>query len=313
MTNSNIINSGHLDVGDGHKLYWEDWGNPKATPIFHLHGGPGAGFNEGHKLLYNPARNRVIFHDQRGSGQSIPAGELKDNKTQDLISDIEKLREYLQIQTMHVAGGSWGATLALLYAINHPDRVKRMMLWGIFLARQFEIDLITFGYAKYNLPEAWERYINHVPKNQRSSAKGVMQFYFDKICSDNPEEAKRYADEWALWDTSLVFMNYDWQQIQREVLGSRQNIIMGKLTLYYFLNGCFIPENFILDNIKTIQNIPCAAIQGRFDFCTPPISAYDLSKAYGKNLDLKWVISGHIRSEPEMLKALQKEAASTLI
>lgn len=308
-----VIKSGYLKVGQTHEIYWEDWGNPEATPIFHLHGGPGAGFYEGHKELYNSVKHRVIFHDQRGCGKSKPLGEINNNTTEDLINDIEKLRDYLNIPQMYLSGGSWGSTLSLLYAIAHPDRVKRMMLWGILLARSFEIDSLFGGYAKYIFPEAWERYIDNVPENKRNNTEGIMSFYFEKLCSSNKEEAQKYADEWALWDYSLVSLDYDWEKLKRDVPGDIQNLIMGKIALFFCLKKFFIPENYILDKISQIKQIPATVIQGRWDMCAPPVSSYDLAKAYGVNLKLIMVLSGHMRSDPLMFNALKKEAEENLI
>lgn len=306
-----LIKSGHLEVGDGHKIYWEDWGNPKAKPIMHFHGGPGAGFHDGHKIMFNPAKHRVIFFDQRGSGRSTPFAEIKNNTTEKLIEDTEKLRKHLGIDTMYLTGGSWGSTMALVYAIAHPKQVKSMILWGIYLARQFENDLISAGYGRYNYPEAWERYIALVPEEHRKDGNSITKYYSDKLYSKDLKEAKKYADEWCLWEASLLSLRYEQRRTEQDVLGDEQNIPVARLETHYFLNGCFIPENYIIDSIDVIKHIPCYVAQGRFDNCTPPISAYELSKAYGDKLTVQWVSSGHKRSDPEMLVAL-RAAINTL-
>lgn len=306
-----VRKSGHLAVGDGHKIYWEDWGNPKATPIVHFHGGPGAGFNDGHKVMFDPEKHRVIFFDQRGSGKSTPFAEVADNTTQKLIEDTEKLREHLGIDTWYVVGGSWGSTMSLTYAIAHPKRVKRIVTWGVYLARQFENDFIAAGYGRYNYPEAWERFIALVPEEHRKDGTAITQYYADKLYVKDARERQKYADEWTLWEASLVSLGYSKQKTEQAVLGDERNLPIARLETNYFLNGCFIPKNYIIDTIDTIKHIPCYVVQGRFDNCTPPISAYELSKAYGENLTLQWVSSGHKRSDPEMLVAL-KTAINTL-
>jgi proline iminopeptidase len=204
-----VNKSGHLSVGDGHKIYYEDWGNPEGFPIMHLHGGPGAGFSDSHKLLYNPAEHRVIFHDQRGCGKSKPFASLKNNTTQALIADIEKLREHFGIEKMHITGGSWGSTLALLYALAHPERVEKMMIWSVYLLRQFENDHLYQGGARALLPEAWDRFINFIPPAKRKSSTDVIKFYASKINSKNQQTALKYSMEWTLWEMSSVSLSYD--------------------------------------------------------------------------------------------------------
>lgn len=311
VTDPDVVNSGMLDVGDGHQIYWEDWGNPEAFPIMYFHGGPGGGFGFSAKLLFNPKKHRVIFFDQRGAGKSTPFAETRDNTTQKLIADAEKLRELLSIEKMYVAGGSWGSTMTLTYAIVHPDRVKAMVAWGIYLARQFENDLISAGYAKYNYPEAWERFIAMVPEGHRTNGTSITQYYADKLNSNDEVEARRYADEWSLWETSLLFLSYDQREMENDVIGGEKNVPLAKLETHYFLSGCFIPENYIIDNVDTIKDIPLYVVQGRFDNCTPPISAYELSKAYGDNMTLQMVNAGHNRTEPE-LKATLRAAINTM-
>jgi proline iminopeptidase len=313
-----VRQSGHLDVGGGHRIYYEDWGNPDGAPIMHLHGGPGSGFNDKHKLLYNPEVNRVIFHDQRGCGQSRPFASIKDNTTQHLIADIEKLRRHLGIDKMHMAGGSWGSTLTLLYAIAHPESLLKIMMWGIFLNRQSETDFLYQGGGRETFPEAWQRFISYVPAKDRSSSMGVIKFYAGKIQAKDNEVAQKYAAEWSLWESSTVSLSYDRLAIEREVLGGDQkqqdfNLAIARLESHYFLNNCFIEDNYILKNLEKIKHIPAYVIQGRFDMCTPPSSAIHLAKAYGPKLNLQIVRAGHLRTEPESLAALRAVAATALI
>jgi proline iminopeptidase len=261
----NVSATGHLSVGGGHKIYYEDWGNPEGFPILHLHGGPGSGFSDSHKLIYDPSVHRVIFHDQRGSGQSLPFASIKDNTTQHLIADIEKIREFFGIEKMHVSGGSWGSTLAMLYGIAHPKRVGKLMMWGIYLLRQFEQDYIYQGGPKETFPEAWQRFISLVPQSKRKNSADVIKFYAGKILSKNKKEAQKYAAEWTMWELS------------------------------------------------TTTHIQAYVVQGRFDMCTPPVSALDLKAAYGKNLHLQITRAGHLRSEPENLAALRAIASAALV
>jgi proline iminopeptidase len=310
-----VNKSGHLIVGAGHKIYYEDWGNPNGFPIMHLHGGPGSGFSESHKLMYDPTKHRVIFHDQRGCGKSTPFASLKNNNTQALIGDIEKLREHFGIDKMHVTGGSWGSTLTLLYALAYPERVEKLMIWSVYLLRKFETDHLYQGGAKALLPEAWERFISLVPNAQRKSTQDVIKFYASKINSGDKNTALKYSAEWTLWEMSTVSLNYDKLKTERDVLEGDQNmnVSMAVMETHYFLNKCFVPENYILKNIDKIKHIPCFVVQGRFDLCTPPISALDLTNAYGKNLSLQITRAGHLRSEPENLTALRSIASVALV
>jgi proline iminopeptidase len=311
----NVSATGHLSVGGGHKIYYEDWGNPEGFPILHLHGGPGSGFSDSHKLIYDPSVHRVIFHDQRGSGQSLPFASIKDNTTQHLIADIEKIREFFGIEKMHVSGGSWGSTLAMLYGIAHPERVGKLMMWGIYLLRQFEQDYIYQGGPKETFPEAWQRFISLVPQSKRKNSADVIKFYAGKILSKNKKEAQKYAAEWTMWELSTTTLSYDRLKVEKETMEGDQhfNVSMATMETHYFSNNCFVPENYILSNIDKIKHIPAYIIQGRFDMCTPPVSALDLKAAYGKNLHLQITRAGHLRSEPENLAALRAIASAALV
>lgn len=304
---------GLLDVGDGHSVYWEDWGNPDAKPVFHLHGGPGSCFSDRHKSLYDPQKHRVIFHDQRGAGRSVPFAGTENNTSQLLVADIEKLRKHLAIEKMFVSGGSWGSTLSLLYAVAHPERVEGLMIWSVFLARQFEVDFVNEGYPRFFFPEAWERFISLVPETQRGTGTSVMKYYAEQMRSEDPKISSKYADEWTLWEATLLSIEYDPIELEEEVMGDKDNTAVARIETHYFLNQCFVPENYILDNIDRLKDIPCNLIHGRFDMCTPPISARDLQKAYGANLKLKWVNSGHYNTDPEMRAALCATAVASLV
>ena len=229
----NIIAKGFLET-DGHKIYWEDWGNPKAKPIFLIHGGPGGGFEDRHKLLFNPKIHHVIFHDQRGSGRSIPFASTENNTSQSLIKDIEKLREYLNLEKIYIMGGSWGSTLSLLYAIAHPERVGKILIWSLFLARQFEVDFVNEGYPKYFFTEAWDRFISLVPKASRNNGDEVMRYYASKINSKSSVIARKYADEWSLYEMSLCSILYNPTVLEKKTIGDKSNLALARLEIHYF-------------------------------------------------------------------------------
>jgi len=305
-----VNSSGLLNVGDGHKIYWEDWGNPNGIPVISLHGGPGGSFSDSHKALFNPKKHHVIFHDQRGCGKSIPFASTDNNTTQDLVDDIELLREKFGFEKVNIVGGSWGSSLSLVYSIAHPKRVSSLILWGIYLIRQFETDWVNEGYAKYNFPTEWRRFISFVPKEHRTNGDSIMNYYADQMRSSDKKTAEKYAFEWALWESALISIEYDPILNEQETRDDPTMLSTALLETHYFINKCFVPENYILDNIDKIRHIPCKVVQGRFDMCTPAIGAYDLAQSYGDNLTLNWVNSGHLRSDPgvhELIRAYTEE------
>lgn len=295
----NVIKSGYLSVGDGHKIYYEQWGNKTAKPVFYLHGGPGGGFSDSHKYNFNPKKHHVIFFDQRGAGKSKPFASTKANTTQHLIEDIEKLRKLFKFEKISLNGRSWGSALALAYTIAYPDRVNKMLIGGVYFGTRFENDYISAGYVRYTYPEAWERFINLVPNEFRKSGMSITQYYSDKMFDKNKKVAKKYADEWTLWEVTTLSISYDQAKVETDVF-KEENLALARLETHYFLNDCFMPENHVLGNIDKIKHIPCYVVQGRFDNCTPPSTAYELSKAYGDKLTLQWVNAGHRRSDPEI-------------
>ena len=298
-----VNDSGFLNVGDGHKIYYEDWGNKNATPIMYFHGGPGAHFSISHKSMFNPQKHRVIFYNQRGSGNSTPVGNLDNNTTHDLISDVDKLRDYLQIDKMYLCGGSWGSTMALLYAIAQPGRVISMLMWSIFLAEPTK-NHVSYTYMHNIFPEAWERFISFVPKEKRNNWYSIAEFYNQQINLNNQESLK-YAIEWSLWGNTLINNTQAQSLLELDTIQNTQdNLTHSKIELHYMLNNYFIEENFILNYINVLKNIPAYVVHGRFDMCTPANGAYKLRQAYGDNMTLQFVNSGHKRSDPEMSAAL---------
>jgi len=309
---NNVNDSGYLTVDNGHQIYWEDWGNPKGAPIISLHGGPGSGFNDSHKALFDPKLHHVIFHDQRGSGRSKPFASTDHNTTQDLIGDIELLRKKFDIEAAHIVGGSWGSSLSLLYAIAHPERTKSLLIWGVYLVRQFETDWVNEGYPRYNFPAEWHRFISLVPESDRKNGASIMKYYAEQMRSNDVATSKKFAVEWTLWESTLLSITYDPIATESEVRANPNTLSTALLETHYFMNNCFIPEGYILNNIARINDIPCEVVQGRFDMCTPPIGAYDLAQAYGDKLNIQWINSGHLRDDPNMLETLRATAALKL-
>jgi proline iminopeptidase len=296
---THIIESGFFDTGTEHKLYFELWGNPDATtPIIFLHGGPGGGFDDGHKLKFDPNKHKVLFFDQRGSGKSTPYASTERNTTQDLIQDIYDMCQKFGFEHIYLHGRSWGSLLALAYAVAYPTQVKKLLIGGVYLGTPAENDIINLGQMRNFYPEAWERFSSIVPKENRTNGQDLMRFFIDKFNSSDKQEAKRYADEWTLWEVTHMSLKYDKSALEQAILQS-DNLALAKLEAHYYSNNCFLPANYIMNNIDTIRHIPCYVVHGRFDTCTPPATAVALQQAYGEQLMLQWVTAGHRASEPE--------------
>jgi proline iminopeptidase len=309
---ASTIAHGWLDVGDGHTLFWEEWGRAGAgTPIVLLHGGPGAGCVPSHKDMFDPSRDRVFLLDQRGAGRSRPSGHTEHNTTQDLIADIDRLRSDRGLARVRLAGGSWGSTLALLYALERPEVVERMVLWSVYLARQVDNDHVNEGHPRVYFPEAWRRFIAPVPLASRGTGDDVMAWYAAQVRSSDEAHARRMAIEWTLWEATLCSIEYDPAQLLDEVREDPATLASAMLETHYFQHGCFI-EAPILERVAAIAHIPCHVVHGRFDLCTPAAGALELAEAYGPNLRLEWVNSGHLRTDPQMRDALREAAGSLL-
>ena len=291
--------TGYFEVSDGHQLYYELYGNPKGIPVLFLHGGPGAGFSDKDKQFFNKRRYNVLFFDQRGSSRSKPFGSIENNTTQDLVSDINKILDYLNFDKVYVYGGSWGSTLSLVYAIHHPQRVLGLILRGIWLANKYAIDHYIGGGIKEFFPDVWERFARLVKKGENA-----VDYYFQKMLSDNTAESDRYAYEWAYYEMSFYTINKIADP--DESLKTFSYKSMAILEAYYIKNNCFLTEDFIMKNVGKIKNIKTTIVQGRYDFICPPVQAFRLNSALN-NSTLNITIAGHSSSDAETKKALISE------
>ena len=263
--------NGFLDVGNGHKIYYEQYGNPNGKIVLFLHGGPGAGFSRAHKSFFDPKIFRVIFLDQRGSGKSIPYGQTENNNTEALISDIEVLRKYLEIKQWYIFGGSWGSTLAILYGINFPEKCLGFILRGIFLGTLDEINWFLYDIKKF-FPEAHQKFISYVPKKHQ---KNVLKWFYRQLNIKEKSTNLLAAAVWAEYENSCSTLKY----VERPMSGEK-SLAIAKIEAHYFINKCFIKDNFIKENIEKISHIPAIIVQGRHDVICPPLNAFDLSKLW---------------------------------
>lgn len=275
----------YLDVGDGHQIYVQDWGNQHTkTPIIYLHGGPGNGCGQHDKQRFNPAVNRVIFFDQRGSGRSLPVAELKHNNTQALIGDIDKLADKLKLTSFALVGGSWGSTLALCYAIHAPNRVHSLIIDGIFLANKADKDWLGNGGWRDFFPDKWQAYSDSVPAAYKDKP---TDYYFRQIKSDDPETLKRAAYEYSKMEIGLLRLDESYSSGSLADFDPTASLI----EMHYLSNDCFLEDNYILKRADQLA-LPVHIIQGRYDMVCRPQNAYLLAQT-APQANLIWSIGGH--------------------
>lgn len=294
-----------LKVSDIHTLYVEQSGNPKGRPVIFLHGGPGGGTNPDHRRFFDPDHYRIILFDQRGSGQSTPAAELKENTTWDLVSDIEKIRTHLGISDWIVFGGSWGSTLALAYAETHPQKVKGLILRGIFLCRPSEIKwFYQFG-ASEIFPDIWKSYENHIDIDDRHD---YVSAYYKKLTDENPNVRLAAAKVWSKWEAATSRLFIDAYSVD-EFEDPTYALQFARIECHYFMNNAFFKtDNWLIENLTELKNIPIAIVQGRYDVVCPMRSAWDLHEGLNAlNIKHKLKIiqdSGHAAGEPGIKSTL---------
>lgn len=291
-------NSGYLKVSNIHEIYFEECGNKDGIPIIYVHGGPGGGSGEFARKFFDPSKYRIIIFDQRGAGRSKPFVELRENTTFDLVSDMEKLRKFLNIDKWILFGGSWGTTLSLVYAINHPDKVSGMILRGIFLARQEDVDWLYTGGAGQFFPIEFEKYTSILTVDER---KDIISSYMKYLSSDNMEIVSKYAKYWNDWESSCIAL----YPMKLEEKVTDYDIAIARLECHYFYNKSFLPEdNYILNNIDKIKNIKTKICHGRYDVDCRPSSAYELYKKMN-NCELVIVeLAGHTSREEPIARQL---------
>ncbi|MCL6284830.1 prolyl aminopeptidase [Ruegeria sp. 2012CJ41-6] len=282
-----------IDVGQGHRIYVEQCGNPDGKPVVVLHGGPGGGCSPAMRRYFDPAVYRVILFDQRGCGRSRPHASVQDNTTAHLVADIEVIRRQLEIDSWAVFGGSWGATLALIYAQTHPDRVAHLILRGVFLMTRAELDWFYGGGAGKFWPEPWARFSALIPEDERGD---MIAAYHRRLFSGNLQEETRYGRAWSAWENALASIHSNGSTGESPGDYARA---FARLENHYFMNEGFLEQDGqILANMDRIAHIPGHIVQGRYDMICPPVSAWKLSERW-PNCQLKMVRNaGHALSEP---------------
>lgn len=294
----------HFPVSDIHEIYVEESGNKEGVPVVFFHGGPGGGTDPTHRRYFDPARYRIILFDQRGCGASRPHAELTDNTTWHLVKDAERIREKLGIDTWHVFGGSWGSTLALAYAVTHPDRVKSLTLRGIFLIRRAEIQFFYQEGTSWVFPDYYDEYIKPIPLEERHDL--VTAFYKRLTCGDLAIENEA-ARAWSVWEGSTSKLIIDEGLIARTA-GDAFARQLARIECHYFVNnGFFAWDGWLLDEAKkTLQGIPTTIVQGRYDLVCPMKSAWDLKRALPGATLVVVADAGHSAGESGIVDALVK-------
>lgn len=293
--------SGHLRVDEVHSVYYEQCGNPSGKPAVFVHGGPGGGSNPVHRRFWDPSVYRIVLFDQRGCGRSTPHAELRNNTTWHLVDDMEKLREHLRIERWQVFGGSWGSTLGLAYAQQHPERVTEMILRGVFLLRRREIDWYYQEGASRIFPEAWEKYVEPIPQEERGDMVGA---YYRRLTSPDRAERIVAARAWSMWEGSTSRLVPDPELIARTGEETFAEAF-ARIECHYFINGGFFQEDdHLLQNLHRIAHLPAIIVQGRYDIVCPTESAYQLHRAWPQSTLIIAPQSGHSALEPEITSHL---------
>lgn len=289
-----------LAVTPPHRLYVEESGTPDGIPVVFLHGGPGSGCEAYHRQFFNPQKYRIVLFDQRGAGRSTPHAELSNNTTQDLVNDIEAIREKLGIDRWVVFGGSWGSTLALAYAQTHPQRVSGLILRGIFLCRQREIDWFYQEGASRIFPDVWQHFLEPIPVNERHD---MVTAYYKRLTAQDEFTRMQAAKAWSLWEGRTA------------TLISRQSVIdhfgdphtalsLARIECHYFKNNSFLSQNQLLNNMSLLADIPGVIVQGRYDVICPLESAWELHQAWPGSILRIIPDAGHSATEAGILSEL---------
>jgi proline iminopeptidase len=293
--------TGTLRVSDLHEIYVEESGNPSGKPVVFVHGGPGGGTEPKQRRLFDPSAYRIVLFDQRGCGKSTPNAELRENTTWDLVADMEKIRGHLGIDRWQVFGGSWGSTLALAYAVTHPDKVTELVLRGIFLLRKQEIDWFYQRGADAIYPDAWESYLEPIPPAERGD---LLRAYHARLTHADPAVQQAAAKAWSVWEgrTSCLFENPD---LVARTGADAFALAFARIECHYFVHGGFFDrDTLLLDEVHKIRHIPTVIVQGRYDVVCPMESAWALHRAFPE-ADLRVVPdAGHSAFEPGNLHEL---------
>jgi len=292
--------SGMLDVGDGHRIYWERCGNPAGKPAVMLHGGPGAGCSPEHRRLFNPQAYCVLLFDQRGCGRSTPHASLTANTTWHLVSDIERLRVAHGVDRWLAFGGSWGSTLALAYAQTHPSSVSELVVRGIFTVRPEELRWYYQEGASWLFPQEWEDFIAPIPVPERDD---LMRAYHRRLTGTDESARLQAALAWSRWEGRTITLLPD-PAVDGVHADPRYALAFSRIENHYFMHGGFLQPGQLIRDAAPLRRIPGVIVQGRYDVCTPAKTAWELHRAWPEAQFHLVNAAGHAFSEPGILDQL---------
>lgn len=290
-----------LQVSKIHNLYVEEVGNPHGQPVLFLHGGPGTGIGPKNRRYFDANHYRIVLFDQRGAGMSTPHASMEENTTWDLIADIEKIRQHLRIQSWLVFGGSWGATLGLAYAQQHPQNVTGLILRGIFLSREEELRWFYQQGCDLIFPDFYAEYISLIPPAERGD---MMKAYYKRLTNPDINIQSEAAKAWAKWEASTLCLIPNPDEINF-FTSDQVSISVARLECHYFINRCFFPEDgYLLKNINKVRNVKARLIHGRYDVVCPVKNSWLLHQSWPES-ELEIIKdAGHLASEPSITQAL---------
>jgi proline iminopeptidase len=291
---------GMLDVGDGHRVYWELCGNPNGKPVVFLHGGPGGGCSPVQRRLFDPKKYKILLFDQRGCGRSTPYASLEANTTWHLVADMERLRKMIGVDKWMVFGGSWGSTLALAYAETHPECVTELVVRGIFTLRRSELLWYYQEGASWIFPDKWERYLAPIPEEERGD---LMAAYRKRLTHPDPAIQREAAKAWSLWEGETITLLHN-QDFSDQFGDEHYAIAFARIENHYFVNEGWFEEGQLIRDAHKLKGIPGVIIQGRYDVATPAKTAWDLHKAWPEAKFIMVPDAGHAVNEPGILHHL---------
>ena len=305
------FNKNWLSMGKAHQMYYEECGNPNGVPVVFLHGGPGSGCNPTQRRFFDPAHYRIILLDQRGCGRSKPQGEVRENTTTDLVADIEALREHLGIAKWHVFGGSWGSTLALVYALAHTGRVISLVLRGIFLSRPSELNWFL-GEITHFYPEVWQTLLDYLPKNEQQD---VLSAFEKRIFSDDATINQPAAAAWNAYESSIMRLlpaenktgnkTAEAPKSASEIAAANETeVARARVQIHYIRHQCFIDGDAVLAAADKLKHIPTVIVQGRYDMVCPPATAWLLARRLPAVALIMVPDAGHSAMETGVASAL---------
>ncbi len=296
--------TGYLQVSDIHEIYYEICGNSDGKTVFVLHGGPGGGCSPNMRRYFNPEKFRIVLHDQRGAGKSKPFAEIRENTTQDLVEDIERLRKRTSAGKVILFGGSWGTTLGLAYAETYPENVSGMLLRGIFTATRAEIDHFYHGGVRNYYPEVYDRFTGSLPDPGR---RPLPPYLLELIQKGDAARQNKYSLIWGKYEAKVSVLEMSDDAVD-ELFETYDPLAFALLENYYMANRCFLEEGQLLRDADKIKDIPLIMVNGRYDLICPPVTAYELHKKLPLSTLIIAESAGHWMGDPNVQKALLRAA-----